>query len=395
MAANPDLSALRIDRDKLSDDEPGGKRCILWLSLVAVALAGGVWYFVEDRPPEVRVSAAAVTGGAAATAADSITANGYVVARTHASVATKLVGSLTSLRVHEGSHVRKNEVIATIEDQDYKAAVVLAKAAVFQAEVQLQQAKNDLVRARELIKEKFIAVTDLETAETREAAAQSALDMAKAQIQVAEANLSFTQIRAPFAGTVLRKDAEVGELVSPYTIGAGLARTSIVTMADLDTLEVEVDVNEAYIATIAQGQKARIILDAYPDVSFAGEVRQVVPTADRQKATVQVKVSILDHDPRILPDMGAKVNFLKNGDPPAGAAQPRRVTLPAAALVAGPHGQTAWVVDGGKVRSHDLEVGETKRGDVEVKKGLAGGESVVVNPPSGLKDGESVRVKKE
>ena len=178
---------------------------------------------------------------------------------------------------------------------------------------------------------------------------------ARAQVQLAEVGLENTRVRAPFDGTVLRKDAEVGEIVAPASAGGSLTRTSIVTMADLATLEVEVDVNEAYIAQIRNGQAARISLDAYPDTSFAGRVRQVVPTADRQKATVLVKVSILDRDPRILPEMGAKVVFLRQANP--GGAEPRRVLVPEAAVVRAGGATSVWVIEGDRVAARPVTLG--------------------------------------
>jgi len=190
---------------------------------------------------------------------------------------------------------------------------------------------------------------------------------------------------------VLRKDAEVGEIVAPSSAGGGLTRTAIVTMADLGTLEVEVDVNEAYIAQIGDAQAARITLDAYPDTSFAGRVRQVVPTADRQKATVQVKVSILDRDRRILPEMGAKVVFLREGAGAPVAAAPRRVTIPATAVVTAADGAKVWVFENGRVAGRGVEVGPAHGDQVEIRKGLSGGESVVVDPPAGIRDGARVR----
>jgi len=182
----------------------------------------------------------------------------------------------------------------------------------------------------------------------------------------------------------------VGEIVAPSSAGGGLTRTAIVTMADLSTLEVEVDVNEAYIAQVVNGQPARITLDAYPDTSFAGRVRQVVPTADRQKATVLVKVSILDRDPRILPEMGAKVVF-EARDAQVVAA-PRRVFVPQAALVQSGGRATVWVMENGKVRQQAVDVGPARGDRIEVRQGLLGGESLVLSPPAALKDGSRVKL---
>jgi RND family efflux transporter MFP subunit len=208
------------------------------------------------------------------------------------------------------------------------------------------------------------------------------VEAAEAGLRFAEASLENTLVRAPFDGTVLRKEAEVGEVVAP-SVGGGLTRGAVVTMADLSTLEVEVDVNEAYIARILSRQPARITLDAYPDTGFRGAVRQVVPTADRQRATVQVKVSILDHDPRILPEMGARVDFLtpqrEGGADTAVAAVPPRIRLPVAA-VREEAGQTVvWLVRDGRLESKPVDAGPASGGFREIRSGLAGGEMVLVS----------------
>jgi RND family efflux transporter MFP subunit len=220
--------------------------------------------------------------------------------------------------------------------------------------------------------------------------AEAAIASARARVRVTEEALENTNVRAPFDGTVLRKDAEVGEIVAPSSAGGGLTRTAIVTMADLATLEVEVDVNEAYIAQVRNGQGARVTLDAYSDTSFTGRVRQVVPTADRQKATVLVKVAILDRDPRILPEMAAKVVFTPEQETPA-AVTPRRVSVPAAAVVGEGASAKVWVIENQKVSARTVEVGRATGDRVEIRSGLAGGEQLVVQPPPGLKDGLRVK----
>jgi RND family efflux transporter MFP subunit len=209
---------------------------------------------------------------------------------------------------------------------------------------------------------------------------------------VATANLENTYIRAPFDGTVLRKDAEVGEVVAPVATGSGLTRGAVVTMADLATLEVEVDVNEAYIARVRHEMPARITLDAYPDTSFGGRVRQIVPTADRQRATVQVKVSILDRDARILPEMGAQVEFME-GDRGAPAARVSpRVFVPAAAVKDEAGSQVVWVVRGDRVERREVEAGPVSGEWREVRRGVSAGEAVVVVGHESLKDGGRVKV---
>jgi len=391
MSTTPDLSSLRIQRD---DDSPRGGSGRGRLIAIAIVLALGAvaaWFLLIAPRQAIAVKTASVsaTGGGSATSA-GITANGYVVARTRASVSAKILGRLATLAVHEGSFLRKGEVIATIEDNDYRAALAAAHGAEGQVAVELTQAKRDLARAEELRKGNLNSTSDLENAQTHVQSLEAQLEGMHGQTELARANLSNARVVAPFDGTVLRKDAEVGEIVAPSSAGGGLTRTAIVTMADLTTLEVEVDVNEAYIAQIRGDQKAAITLDAYPDTSFRGKVRQVVPTADRQKATVQVKVSILDHDPRILPEMGAKVLF-ENESHGALHVAARRVLVPVAAVVQGGGRSSVWVIENGRVSARSVELGDTRDDQVEIRSGLAGGESVVVAPPAGLKNGARVR----
>jgi RND family efflux transporter MFP subunit len=386
---SPDLASLRIDRDAPSARERGGVRW--WWIVPALLLVGVAAVFLllrRQQPLEVTLGEAQSTGGTVT--GGGISANGYVVARTKASVSAKIPGRLAYLGVSEGTRVRKGQVMARIENADFVANVAAARATIGQTEVQLVQAKRDLERARTLLSQNVVPMTEVENAETRVHAAEAQLAADRARLQLAEATLENTNVRAPFDGTVLRKDAEVGEIVAPSGAGGGLARTGIATMADLATLEVEVDVNEAYIAQVRNGQTARVTLDAYTDTSFAGRVRQVVPTADRNKATVLVKVAILDRDPRILPEMAAKVLF-ENESNASVAATPRRVTVPAAAVVGEGAAAKVWVVENDKAAARAVEVGRAVGDRVEIRSGLAGGERVVVGPPAGLAEGLKVR----
>ena len=386
----PDLASLRIDRT------PPPRRDVSTLLtavlvLVVLAVAGflGVRFSRARAAVTVSVGTAEATGGGSATGA-GISANGYVVARTKASVSSKVLGRLAWVGVTEGSQVRLNEVIARLESADYEAALLAANANVAQLDAQHVQAERDLKRAQSLRAQDLVSDAELESAQTRLEVSVAQANAARAQARLAQATFENTRVRAPFAGTVLRKDAEVGEIVAPSSAGGGLTRTAIVTMADLSTLEVEVDVNEAYIAQVVNGQPARITLDAYPDTSFAGRVRQVVPTADRQKATVLVKVSILDRDPRILPEMGAKVVFeAQNAQV---AAAPRRVFVPQAALVQAGGRASVWVVENGAARRQAVDVGPARGDRVEVRQGLLGGETLVLSPPAGLQDRGRVRI---
>src|SRR6476659_5690026 len=395
MSAPADLSKLRIDR---SAAPPPVRRAlgrnIAIFVVAAVIVAVSAIVLRTRSAPLVQVATASVstgTGGGSAGGATSVTANGYVVARTKASVSAKTAGRLAFLGVSEGSYVNRGQVIARLDNADYQASVSQAQANVAAADATVIEATSDRdqttrdaqriseIRARNA---NLMSPQDLETATSRAASAVARYNAAvarkrsaEAALRLAEASNENTVIRAPFTGTVLRKDAEVGEVVAP-SVGGGLTRGAVVTMADLSTLEVEVDVNEAYIGRIAGGRPARITLDAYPDTSFRGQVRQVVPTADRQRATVQVKVTIVDRDPRILPEMGARVDFLDTTHVAGGAAPsgPPRFRVPAAAVRELNGQSVVWLVRNGRLESRQVDAGPVSGGFREIRSGLSGGE---------------------
>ncbi len=378
------------------------------LALVAVVIIGGTfWYLRGGGATDVSVVTVEVTGGGSGVGAVGITANGYVVARTKASVSSKISGRLAYLGVSEGSHVRRGEVMARLENQDYQAALLQAEAELLQAQASFREAiairdqvVREVARAEDLLEKNLGSEQEAEDLRAQLAAAEARVDVRDAQVKaseaivgVAEANLENTIIRAPFTGTVLRKDAEVGEVVTPAATGGGLVRGAVVTMADFATLEVEVDVNEAYIAQIRGDQPTRIILDAYPSASFEGSVRQIVPTANRQRATVQVKVRFLHTDSRVLPEMGARVEFLESSDPdPEAESQPMRLFVPAEAVRTVRGEAIVWVVRNGTVSLTTVDAGPVSGGRREVRAGLSGGEQVVIDPPRNLEDGARVNV---
>jgi RND family efflux transporter MFP subunit len=350
----------------------------------------------------VTVARAAVTG-AGGSGTPAITANGYVVARTKASVSSKIPGRLEYLGVDEGSQVTKGEVIARLENQDYQAAVAEARARLSSARAGLREAtarrdqlRRDSARIEALTGQDYASrqeaedvFTGLAAADARVGVQAAQVDVAAAGLGVAEANLENTLIRAPFDGTVLRKDAEVGEVVAP-SVGGGFTRGAVVTMADLQSLEVEVDVNEAYIGQIRGEQPARIILDAYPDTTYQGSVRQIVPTADRQKATVLVKVAFLVADSRILPEMGARVDFLAEPESAEGDTK-SRVFVPASAVYDEAGEAIVWVVRSGQAFRTPVDAGPVSGDRREVRSGLSGGEQVVTSGAERLSDGARVR----
>ncbi|HET9983123.1 MAG TPA: efflux RND transporter periplasmic adaptor subunit [Longimicrobiales bacterium] len=407
MVNSADLSRLRIAREEgRRASARGGRR---WLFVVLAVVVLGVVAAVavlatRERAVAVRTATAAVRGGGAG-GASGLTANGYVVARTKASVSSKVAGRLAFLGVEEGDRVTAGAVIARLEAAEYEAAarqasaeVLAAEAARPEAEAQLAQARRAAERARALAADSLLAVqaledaeTALETADARLRAVVARVGAAREAYAAARASLENTVIRAPFTGTVLRKDAEVGEVVAPSIAGGGLTRGAVVTMADLSTLEVEVDVSEAYIAGVRREQPAEVVLDAYPEQTFRGHVRQVVPTADRQKATVLVRVAIDSEDGRILPEMGARVVFGEPGGAQA-AALPARVYAPAGAVRSEGGKEVVWVVVDGRSRRREVEAGPVMGGEREVRRGLSGGETLVLEPPAELTDGGRVKV---
>ena len=406
-----DLSRLRIDRDA---PNPGVRRAVRrnailaasTLGLLVAGLAGARAYANRPVPVQTTMVVASTESGGGAPGAASVTANGYVVARTRAAVSSKVPGRLTRLDVAEGSYVQKGGLIARLENGDYEAQVAQADANVgsararqLEAEAEHQQLEREAQRLRDIRARnaQLISEQEVEAAQARAASAAARVRSAAAAVTAAGAaaryarvNLANTEIRAPFSGTVLRKEAEVGEVVAP-SVGGGLTRGAVVTMADLGTLEVDVDVNEAYIARIVTAQPTRITLDAYPDTSFRGEVRQVVPTADRQRATVQVKVAIRDRDPRILPEMGARVDFLAPEVRQAGAAVTAtpRIRVPVAAVRQDAGRTVVWLVRDGKLEAREVEAGPESGGYREIRRGLSGGELLLTGgvdqPANGLR----------
>jgi RND family efflux transporter MFP subunit len=415
-APTHDLSKLRIDRDPPPEIRRAFGRTLAFVAL-AVALVAGVILWARTRSAplvETTVATPISTGGGSAggAAATTVTANGYVVARIRASVSAKIPGRLASLTVDGGSEVKRGQVIARLENADYAAAVGEARANLASARAELAEAEAERdqlarearrtaqinQRSPELISQQDVEASQsrADQAAARATSAQARIEAAAAALRFAEATLENTYIRAPFTGTVLRKEAEVGEVVAP-SVGGGLTRGAVVTMADLASLEVEVDVNEAYIGRVTHGQRASITLDAYPDTSFRGEVRQVVPTADRQRATVQVKVSILDRDPRILPEMGARVDFLASDTAAAGApaaqAGPARFRLPATAVRDAGGRTVVWLVRDGRLQAREVEAGPVSGDYREVTRGLSGGEQVVTGGVEQPEEGMRVKTK--
>jgi HlyD family secretion protein len=416
MSSPADLSKLRINRDAPAAPVRKALGRNLIIFAVAIAIIAGVVFTLKMRAvPTIQVTTAATTGTASSASggATSVNANGYVVARTKASVSAKIAGRLAFLGVSEGSFVHRGDIIARLDNADLLAAVSQARANIASAQASVletsadrDQLTREAARAGDIRKSDstLLSSQDYESsvsraaqADARFSAANARKQSAEAALQLAEATNDNTIIRAPFTGTVLRKDAEVGEVVAP-SVGGGLTRGAVVTMADLETLEVEVDVNESYIGRIANGQAARITLDAYPDTTFRGVTRQVVPTADRQRATVQVKVTITDHDPRILPEMGAKVDFLvpeaAHGSNAAVTTAARQaIRVPEAAVKTDSGSTVVFIVRDGRLVRRVVTTGPVSGGFFEIRAGLSGGEQLYVGGVDAPTNGMRVKVK--
>jgi HlyD family secretion protein len=403
----PSLSDLRIE----DGARYGGRgRPGIWVLLLVIGAAGafGAWYWLRaPRAVPVGVATVAeVTGAQAGGASAVLNASGYVTARRRATVSSKMTGKVIEVHVEEGMAVKAGQVLARLDDTTPRRYLELAEAELSasrrvaaEMEVRLKEARQTLTRARALVKDGVAGQAELDRAEAEVDALQARLELTREQVTVAERQVAVrrtevddTVIRAPFSGVALSKDAQPGEMVSPVSAGGGFTRTGISTIVDMSSLEIEVDVNESYINRVAPGQKVEATLDAYSDWRIPAHVITVVPTADRQKATVLVRIGFEKLDPRILPDMGVKVAFLGAAEP---AASPvvSRLTMPRTA-VRTDRGQTiVLVVVDDRVERRAVRVGDAKGDNVFVLGGLVAGERVVVEGPPDLADGRKVSVR--
>lgn len=389
-----ELESLRIRRD-----EPGarGRRWPLVL-VVLLAIAGAGYYFMRARPSfgatEVETIRPAVRRGAPAEGTPLLAASGYVVARRKAVVSAKIQGRLAELKVEEGSRVNKGDVIARLESSDYEAQVVRAGADIVRAEADLAEAQRQANLAQRLAKENIYSRDQADAAASRVQLAQAALGQAKANLQLQQSLLDNTLIRAPFSGVVVKKMAEVGESVTPIPPGVNISTSSgaIVALADMATLEVEADINEANVAKLGDRQPAEVIVQAFPDRKYRGTMRQIIPTADRTKATVMVKVTILDPDKDLKPEMSANVTFLEKASAKSAPAAPE-VTVPKDSVVIRDGRSVVFTVVNGRAQQKGIVTGGERPGNWIVKQGLVGDEDIVAHPPDRLRNGDAVKTK--
>lgn len=403
------LKELRIDRDT----PPAGRPRAAWWALaiavtvVAAAVAAYVWAGGAERATLVRV-ATVQSAGPVGAGRSVLDATGYVTARRIATVSAQVTGKVETVLIEEGMQVAEGDVLATIDDTEWRAQVALAEAQLESArsqlaeiQAQLANARRDLERQRDLAARGLTsqaavdaAATEVDALAARLDSAASGVAVARRSLELARVRLDNTVIRAPFAGIVTVKAAQPGEMISPVSAGGGFTRTGIGTIVDMDSLEIQVDVNESFIQRVHPGQRVEATLNAYPDWRIPAEVIAIIPTADRSRATVRVRIGILERDGRIVPDMGARVAFLaeEQTDANGGAAAAAVLRVPAAAVVDDAGQSFVFVLDGEVVARRAVRVGPARGEFREVLEGLRSGERVVLQPPAGLADGALVRI---
>jgi HlyD family secretion protein len=401
-----ELAALRIERAPMAPS--GGRRWVKWLVitvlLAGVGFAGWSW-MNRERPIEVEV--ASVSERAAGAQAAVLNASGYVTARRRATVSSKVTGKVVEVNVEEGMAVREGQILARLDDSTVRAGLALAQAQaeaargnMRESEVRLAEARVTLRRFQQLVTDGIGTQADADRAQAEVDSLIARIASAKEQVSVAESQVALQQtsindmvIRAPFSGVAISKDAQPGEMVSPVSGGGGFTRTGICTIVDMRSLEIEVDVNESYIGRVRPNQGVTAVLDAYPDFQIPARVITTVPTADRQKATVLVRIGFAELDPRILPDMGVKVTFLREaGDAAVPAAQPTAL-IPKNAVKQDGNQPIVFVVTGTTVERRAVSLGGTDGDRLEVIAGLRAGERVVISPPPTLVAGSLITVK--
>jgi RND family efflux transporter MFP subunit len=401
--AKPDLSSLRIGEGQRKSGKTGKRLGVFAAMLgVLVIVTGAVFAFRDQKPiVEVATVQKPATGRPAL-----LNASGYVTPRRRATVAAKITGRVTGVFFDEGMHVKQGQILATLDDSDVRRALDSAvadrnstQAQIMDYQVQLKNAEIELHRADQLQAAGVQSQEALDNARTSADSLKAKIALTKEQVAASAARINEAQqavdncvIRAPFEGIIVSKDAQVGEMISPISAGGGFTRTGVATIVDMNSNEIEVDVNEAYIARVEPGQPVTAVLDAYPDWQIPSKVRTVIPTADRQKATVKVRISFLKLDPRILPDMGIKVAFLGNEPAKKEGAAPA-ATVPSDALRDESGKKIVFLVKDAKLERRAVTVGNTNGGAAEILAGLTEGDRVVVKGPADLRDGEAVQIK--
>jgi RND family efflux transporter MFP subunit len=405
---NTDLASLRIQQE----DRAGGrgKPVLVGLILLVVALvAGGGWFWsTKLQATPVKIATVSVRSSGSSAPGAVLNASGYVTARRRATVSSKVTGKVVDVLIEEGHAVKRGQILAHLDDTQVRASLAFAEAQLAAArksaaedQARLQQAELTLHRREQLLKENVVGKAELDEAQSnvdafkaRIAYAEQQVVVAESQVNLQKTNLADMVVRAPFSGVAITKDAQPGEMISPVSAGGGFTRTGICTIVDMSSLEIEVDVNESYINRVKDNQRVEAVLDAYPDWRIPSHVITTIPSADRQKATMKVRIGFDALDPRILPDMGVKVSFLEDARPQAGGTPAKpRTSLPKDAVRTVEGRTVVFVLNGdARVERRAIAVGMNNGDQVEVISGLSAGERVVVSAPPTLKDGDKVKI---
>jgi RND family efflux transporter MFP subunit len=416
------LSSLRIDRSEPAKYSGGARSrfsWVLWITVLLLLSLAGLyfakqqgwtdnWQIVPDaikKRPEVRIVRLTTQRGRAAEAL--VVASGYLESRRQAKIGAKAVGRVQSVFVEEGTKVTKDQVLAILEHSDLEASLAAtlaslarSKTAIEEQSVLIQQNKRELERARNLLASRSISNTEHDKAKFDYDSAVVRLKSMQVEVKLAEARLREAQqlkenmfIRAPFDGTVISKDAEVGESIMPGGMGEASGRGSAVTIADLDNLEVDCDVKEDYISRVSAGQLTEVAVDAVPNRRYHGVVRKIIPMGDRARATIKVKVSITDVDERLFPNMSSTVYFLPEGGRDEAQDQRLRTFCPSECIVQGENGSSLWIVDANDhAQQLIVQVGTARDGKMEILSSVEGNPKIIANPPVDLQIGQPLKI---
>jgi RND family efflux transporter MFP subunit len=401
------LESLKIDRAPEPTNDSSSVYKWLIIAVLVLAAVAAAYAMLRDNAIEVETATAVAAGGGGGGGPAVLNASGYVVARRQATVSAKITGRISEVLIEEGMTVEEGQVLARLDDTTARPQLALAERQLEatrrnleEVQVRVAEAARNVARTEKLRADKLVSESQLDTAQSELAALRARLEALKGDVGVAEGSLRVRKqelddltVRAPFNGVVVSKDAQPGEMVSPISAGGGYTRTGIATIVDMDSREIEVDVNESFINRVQAGQKTEAVLDAYPDWTIPSHVINIVPTADRQKATVRVRIAFDELEPRILPDMGVKVSFLDNKQANAQTAARPAVRIPASSVFKDGESSYVWRVSDDRVERIAVRVGASRDGQIDVLSGISAGEVVVAQPVDGLAEGAPVKVK--
>ncbi|NLI15645.1 MAG: efflux RND transporter periplasmic adaptor subunit [candidate division Zixibacteria bacterium] len=388
-----DLSNLRINRQSTVEPIRTGKylKAALWIIIPIAVIGAAIWVGFALMAPAIEVKTAVATQITQNQAQAVLSATGYVVAARKAEVASKATGRLEYLGVEEGDAVKEGQIIARVENNDMQAALDYAKAILDQVRAESVQAAIAFARQKELVKSGAVTQAEFDISEAKYKGLIAGVKSAMASVKSAEVALENTFIRAPFDGTVLNKYADVGEIVAPMSSSAS-SKGAVVVLADMNSLEVEADVAESNIQRVILGQRCEIILDAYPGTRYSGFVKKIVPTADRSRATVMTKVGFTDKDSRVLPEMSARINFLESDSLKSANQSLGGVMVPSDAIAMRDNKPVVFTIINNRAQMLAVTIGRQLGKQIEIARGVAAGQQVIVSPPANLKTKDKVKV---